>query len=258
MISNIGGYKPSTAPRGASMVRANNRFGEILEAKANRTDTFSKTSSTAAISPSPISAEQLSSVNETQRKLDKIDKDIKNTDYSGMTKAEIYADIEGRYADAFDDFYATRGGAYCKDHIMIQDQFREQIKEYAGKISEKDVNEARGYAGMTDEEMEAAIKEKYKGKTGLIDQLNLFGELFSTGILSRKYGDSESVNMSIALQHSVERKGDSNVPKNEWLASLDERGAGSAFDLLINNPYYSQVERGWFRSVIDDILYGII
>ena len=254
MINNIGGYRPSSAPRGASMIRADNRFGEVLAAKANRTDTFSRSSAPA----SAVSAEQLSSVNETQRKLDKIDQDIKNTDYSGMTKSEIYADIEGRYKEAFDDFYAANWVTVCKDHEMIQDKFREHREEYVGKMSGEELKEARGYAGMTDEEMEAAIKEKYIGKTGLIDQLNLFGELFATGILSRKYGDDEAFYLNISLRHSVERRGDSNVSKDEWLASLEERGADSAFDLLVNNKYYSPAERAWFRSVINDILFGII
>ena len=70
--------------------------------------------------------------------------------------------------------------------------------------------------------------------------------------------NAEAANMSIALRHSVERRGDSNVPKDVWLASLEERGADSAFDLLVNNQYYSQAQRAWFRSVIDDILFGVI
>ena len=255
MINNIGGYRPSSAPRGVSMVRANNRFGEVLAAKANRTDTFSRSSAPS----SAISAEQLSSVNETQRKLDKIAEDIKNTDYSGMTKAEIYADIEGRYADAFDDFYMTMAFSTCEDHIMIHEQFLNDVHSLTdSKVTFDFFNESRGYSDMSYDEIENAIKEKYVGKTGFIDQLNLFGELFASGVLSNKYGNKEAINMAMTLGLSVECGGDMQISKDEWLSRLNGTGASSPFDLWVNNTVFSPPERAWFQSIVDDILFGVI
>ena len=66
-------------------------FGEVLKETAPAKDTFK---STSAAERTPATTSIASSVPDTQAKLDKISEAIKNTDYSEMSKAEIYADIE--------------------------------------------------------------------------------------------------------------------------------------------------------------------
>ena len=229
------------------------KFSEALIQKAKNADTFYKTSGSCSV----ISKEQLSSVNDTQRKLDKIAEDIKNTDYSGMTKAEIYADIEGRYVEAFDDFYASMAFATCKDHIMVNEHFNNSIDNYVGEFSRDILNEARGYSDMSYEEIEASIKEKYAGKNGFIDQLNLFGELYSTGVLKNKYGGSKAIDLAMTLSFSLECGGDMNISKSEWISRLNEQGVSSPFSLWVNNPIFTKAERDLFQSAADDILFGI-
>ena len=94
-----------------------NRFGDVLK-QSSAKDTFSASS----VSNKSVGGGSLSTAY-TQAKLDKILDEIKNTDYSDMSKTEIRADIEGKYANAFEDFYATFAIQTCTDYIMIHDHF---------------------------------------------------------------------------------------------------------------------------------------
>ena len=229
-------------------------FGEALNNASSAKDSFSS-SSAVGTSETFFNKSTMSSVPITQAKLDKISAAINDTDYSKMTKAEIYADIEGKYVDAFDDFYATLAFSACKDHEIIHDQFVNDVHNYVGYLKNT-VREARGYSDMSFDEIEAAIKEKYIGKTGFMDQLNLFGELFSSGVLSNKYGREEANNMAVRLGMSVECRGEGIIPKNEWLERIEQTGASSPFSLLINNPYLANMKE-IYETMVDDILFGI-
>lgn len=231
---------------------AANNFGDVLK-NASSKDTFTA-SSVWEKDPDRTAVSEFAA---TQTKLDDISAAIKNTDYSGMTNAEIYVDIEKKYAEAFDDYYITCALATCKEHIMINDQISADIKKYVGETSLDLVNEARGYAGMSFDEIEKAVKEKYIGKTGFVDQLNLFGELFSTGVLSHKYGRRNAVEMAMNLSLSVEFGGDMRISRREWLSRIEESGASSPFGLLLNNQYFAQY-KDKFQPMVDDILFGII
>ncbi|MDE5576494.1 MAG: hypothetical protein K2J11_03815 [Oscillospiraceae bacterium] len=198
-----------------------------------------------------------SSIPDTQAKLDSISEAIKNTDYSGMSKAEIYVDIEKKYADIFDDFYMTMAVETCKDHNMIHLQFLDDIKN-AGcdKITLSDKLEARGYSNMDYNEIEAAIKEKYAGKTGFVDQLNLFGELYSAGVIINKFGWEAATDMASHLSLSLQCGYDGRISKSEWLSVIEETGISSPFTFLINNPYFAK-ESELYKLMADDILFGI-
>ena len=229
-----------------------NSFGDVLK-QSSAKDTFRASSF-------PITADMGSSlgVADTQAKLDKISAAIKDTDYSDMTKAEIYAEIEKRYEDAFDDFHASRAILACTDHIMVNEQFYRDIDNYVGKIRPSNiVNEARGYTDMSYDEIEAAIREKYAGKTAFIDQLNLFGEMFSSGVLHNKYGSNKAVNMAMDLCLCVECGGNKTISKSEWLSRIEQTGTSSPFSLLLNSPYFSLAEKELFKSMVDDILFGV-
>jgi len=227
-------------------------FGEVLKNTPAK-DTFT----TTPVFESNQKRTVVSDFSDTQARLDDISEAIKNTDYSGMTSAEIYVDIEKKYENAFDDFYMTKALAACKDHIMINDQFLNDIHNNVGKTTLALINEARGYAGMSYDEIENAIKEKYAGKTGFIDQLNLFGELFSTGVLFNKFGTDETIHMAMDLSISVEFGGDMRISKSEWLSRIEESGVSSPFSLLINNPFLAQFKEK-YQSMVDEILFGVV
>ena len=230
-------------------------FGEVLKEAAPAKDTFK---STSAAERTPATTSIASSVPDTQAKLDKISGAIKNTDYSEMSKTETYADIERKYADSFDDFYMSLAFSPSNDHIIIRQQFLEDVSDHIGSmcIPLDFVHEARGYSGMSYDGIEAAIYEKYAGKTGFIDQLNLVGELFSSGVLSNKFGD-DAVFLIGDLENSIECGYNGIISKNEWLSKIDELGVSSPFSLLINNPYYAEYKEK-YQSMVDDILFGIM
>lgn len=233
-----------------------NSFGEVLKQSTSVRDTFNSVSSAERAREKVT----VSSVPFTQAKLDSISEVIKNTDYSEMSKAEIYADIEKKYADSFDDFYMTAAVQPSEDHIMIRQQFQEDIHNNLGYTigctPRSIVFEAKGYSNMSYDEIEAAIKEKYAGKTGFIDQLNLVGELFSSGVLSNKLGHEEAFYMICNLETSIECGYDGRIPKSEWLDKIEETGVSSPFSLLLNNPYYAEYKEK-YRAMTDDILFGI-
>jgi len=228
-------------------------FGEVLKNTPAK-DTFT----TTPVFESNQKRTVVSDFSDTQAKLDDISEAIKNTDYSGMTNAEIYADIENRYVDAFDDFHITMAIATCKEHIMIHDQFLNDIhSNNAGRAGSALINEARGYSGMSYDEIENTIKEKYVGKTGFIDQLNLFGELFATGVLANKFGAKESIQLALDLRISVECGGNMDMSRKEWLSRVEKSGASSPFDLLINNPSLAKF-KDKYQAMVDEILFGIV
>ena len=226
-------------------------FGDVLK-KSSAKDTFSVSS----VSNKSVNGNSLSAAY-TQEKLDKILDEIKNTDYSDMSKTEIRADIEGKYANAFEDFYATFAIHTCTDYIMIHDHFFNSLYDITGRNwTFDDINEARGYSGMNYDEIESAIREKYSDKTSFIDQLNFFGELFSSGILDNKFGWYMTTNLVSNLNFSLECGGDIAIDKNEWLSRIEQTGASSPFSLLLNNPYLSNYKE-MFQSMVDYILFGV-
>lgn len=238
-------------PRTSNSIKQDS-FGDVLKSSAK--DTFNASS----VSNTAVNVGSLG-VATTQAKLDKISAAIENTDYSGMTKAEIYADIEKRYDESFDNFYMTTTIRACEEDIIIHDQFLNDIHNNIGyNITPLNlVKEARGYSDMSYDEIETAIKEKYANKTGFIDQLNLFGELYSSGVLFNKFGWDTATNMAFQLNLSIECNGEKMISKNEWLSRIEQTGVSSPFSLLLNTPYLSSGEKELFKSIVDDILFGI-
>lgn len=232
------------------------RFEDVLKQSASARDTFNSISSANRVREKVT----VSSVPFTQAKLDSISEAIKNADYSEMSKAEVYADIEKKYADSFDDFYMTMAVLPSEDHIMIRQQFQEDIHNNLGYTigctPRSIVFEAKGYSNMSYDEIEAKIKEKYVGKTGFIDQLNLLGELFSSGVLSNKLGYVEAIYMIGDLENSIRCGGNGRISKSEWLDKIEETGVSSPFSLLLNSPYFAEYKEK-YQTIADDILFGI-
>lgn len=257
IINGINDRLPVTAVRSkTSNSIKKDSFGDVLKSSAKDTFTASSVSNTA------VGVGSLS-IAYTQAKLDNISAEIEKTDYSGMTKAEIYADIEKKYTDAFDDYYASRAVWPCEDYIMVNNQFVTDIRNHIGVLTDDIIHEARGYSGTSYEEIEAEIKAKYAGKTGFVDQLNLYGELFTSGALTNKYGREADNLMNSRINISIEFIGvnkyepGQRLSKDEWLRRVDESGVSSPFSLLLNAPYLSLAEKELFKSMIDDILFGV-
>ena len=84
------------------------------------------------------------------------------------------------------------------------DAYNEIKKEYIGDKTEFPfASVALGYSGMSFEEKEAAIYQKYAGKNTLQDFLNMQGELFQTGVLDNKMGFSGSFQYQCILSQQL-------------------------------------------------------
>ncbi len=229
-------------------------FSDVL-VKSSAKDTFN---STPTVERTAIKKETFSNISDTQAKLDKISAAIKDMDYSEMSKAEIYADIEKRYEDAFDNYHATRAISACQEYNIINNQFVTDVRNCIGRLTDDIIHKARGYSGTNYEEIEAEIKEKYTGKTGFVDQLNLYGELFTSGVLANKYGRETTYNFNTNLNLSLDLSGFNEykpLSESEWLKSVEEANVSSPFAFLLNNPYISMYKE-MYKSIIDDILFG--
>ncbi len=239
-ITGMNAYTRTTAYTPAKTSKAT--FCDKLQ-KAQNTDTFTRTA--------PVDL----SIADTQLKLDKVAAGGRAVDYSGMTKAEIFAEIENRYKEAFDDFYMAKSLHLTKEHIMISNQYDDELRQMIGldgSAFELYV-ESHGYTGMSTDEIANAIKEKYAGKTGFKDQLNLFGELWSAGVLSEKYGHHTAISMITDIEISM-----GCIPaksNQEFFGGIDPNT--SAFDMLMNNEYVPAAHKEVYERIIEDILFGI-
>ena len=238
-ITGINTYTRTTNYTSAKTAKTS--FCDELQ-KAQNTDTFTRTT--------PIDP----SIAETQVKLDEVAAVGRAVDYSGMTKAEIFAEIENRYKEAFDDYYMARTVCATTEQSMMLSQYNDEIRSKIGINNSFELyNNARGYEGMSYDEIELAIKEKYVGKTGFQDQLNLFGELFTAGVLSNKYGHHTAVSMITDMKISMGCV--VTKPKSEFYGGIDPNS--SAFDMLMNNEYVPATHKEVYQRIIEDILFGI-
>lgn len=240
-ISGIGNYNNAVYTYKTVAKETGTGFQTELQ-KAQNADTFTRSMS---VDPG---------IAETQLKLDKVAAAGRAVDYSGMTKAEIFAEIENRYKDAFDDFYTARAVCLTKEQEKILSQYNSEVEEKIGiSNSIEFYNEARGYGGMSYDEIEVAVKEKYAGKTGFKDQLNLLGELFATGVLTDKYGLHTATQMCTDMRISM---GCSPLKTEaELYGGIDPNA--SAFDMLMNNEYVPDAHKEVYERIIEDILFGI-
>jgi len=156
----------------------------------------------------------------TRAKLIELARINKQADYTGMSYDEIYAEIWNRYNEAFEGNMIAINGLVAgpPEWSVISSKFEDELEEHivepemalrkamSGKTSYTPyensklssevygdcVSPARlkvlGYEGMSINEIEAAIKEKYAGKNTTQDFLNMQSELHKTGVLFNKMG----------------------------------------------------------------------
>ena len=166
----------------------------------------------------------------TETKLEKLRKMAEVSDYSGMSYEDIYTTIWNRYNTAFGGrlsaITAPCNGIMSLDWSDINNQFIKEADKYVniplrrslekqglidnGVYSEEaqqilsDIRAAPlGYSGMSFEEKEAAIFEKYKGKDSYLDFISMQGELFKTGIYSKKLGVEGAIQLSSHMSYET-------------------------------------------------------
>jgi hypothetical protein len=154
------------------------RFSDALEIINKQNVTYSPTKT------NPPSREEV--VNKKLAELRRIHEEF---DYSKLScTAEAYAVIEKRFEEAFpDEFEISRSFGYLTrglpEYCAISKEFiKEASRYYDSTIEER--NKYRGYDGLSYEEIESVICEKYAGKETLRDQLNLLGELTEAGVIN--------------------------------------------------------------------------
>lgn len=168
--------------------------------------------------------------NATQAKLKQLAELDKQSDYTGMSYDEIYAEIWNRYNEAFDGNMMAIKPYFAgpAEWAVINNQFVDEItthidhpamaaahkaadeaegktnvdrtnaesyalnklcRDKAGEVCQNARWKALGYDGMSFEEREAAIKEKYAGKNTTLDFLKMQGELYNAGVLHNTMGE---------------------------------------------------------------------
>ncbi|MCL1809751.1 MAG: hypothetical protein FWG42_08350 [Clostridiales bacterium] len=155
-------------------------------------------------------------------------KAAENSNYAGMTLAQVYKEIFDRYNNAFNGnihaiacFVET-----CLEWGDINNQFVTELdstfksffRENPSVTQRGAYNEMMGYAGMAFSEIEAAITEKYGGDGSVAGFMNMIGEMMRSGTLDNKMGyiDGSSLAHSFVknLTRSMSCSYDANYPAN--------------------------------------------
>lgn len=156
--------------------------------------------------------------NATHAKLKKLREINERADYTGMSPEEIYKTIWDRYNEAFDGNMmaitaciagpAEWGPVNNQFYYEIRDQIihpamraareadpaltYEECRDIGGKVSGEAYLKTMGWDGMSYEEREASIKEKYAGKNTTRDFLMMQSELYKSGVLEYRMGSHAS------------------------------------------------------------------
>lgn len=165
--------------------------------------------------------------NATYAKLKQLAEVTAQTDYTGMSSDEIYAEIWNRYEEAFDgnmvaitacitgpvewarinnhfvneihhrifipEVNAAREAAGAVNSYEGKMAVEKDFQKNAGKVLHNSLLKVLGYDGMGFDEMEAAIREKYIGKNTTLDFLKMQSELKRSGVLEHKMGDQARI-----------------------------------------------------------------
>ena len=229
-------------------------------------------------STAPASPTEILPGDTTEVKLAKLRKMGEEADYTGMSYGEIEAAIWNRYNDAFDgnmpaisicvipspewiDINNQFNDEYCHNILYpLQEEFRlstgisvstwskdnydqherdmDAFHEYVRSNYEDFSTQALGYGGMTTEEIEQAICQKYAGKDTLRSYLNMQGELYRSGVLTSKFGLEgatayiNAIGNQLPLTYFFEDclKGPTwEISQSRWDAVLDGKFDAQAF-----------------------------
>ena len=263
LISGVNAYLGnSIQPK--TYAKSNGTFAEQLNA-AKITDTFtmSKTAKNETVTSNDSSI-----ITGFEKKLAEVLETGKNVDYTGMTPIEVYGEIENRYIKAFgDDFHAAKTFGCCEEYMKMNNQFIEEIDQISKSIHRDltidEKNVARGYGGMSYDEIESAIRKKYEGKTEVSDQLNLTGELFQAGILHNKYGQEKACDLRHDIEigfidsyHTFDNKNGGYYSKDEFLSKIKSGGGKTIFDGLMSSDAIPDNFKEMYEEMINNLLFN--
>ena len=224
MKINSQNFNSNSTPRVSGVdLKQNKGFQKALAAQMNSSkDTFVASGKEAYTKMQEAASAEIKPNDTTLVKLVKLKEIAANTDFSGMSYTEIYTNLWKSYDDAFGgNMPAIMSGlAQSQEKHSIHNQFMDDYEKYVSQplrtqifqetgcvygtdaydevvkeyIGDKEIcpfdSIALGYGGMSIEEKEAAIYQKYAGKNTLQDFLNMQGELWKTGVLKHKMGGS--------------------------------------------------------------------
>ena len=263
MKINSQNFNSNSTPRVSGVNLGQHKgFQKALAAQMNK-DTFAVSDKEAYTKMQEAASAEIKANDTTLVKLVKLKEIAANTDFSGMSYTEIYTNLWKSYDDAFGGNLAaitscialgqeissvnnqlkeeTNKYVYIplRNQIFQEtgcvsgtDAYREVVKEYIG---DKEIcpfaSAALGYGGMSIEEKEAAIYQKYAGKNTLQDFLNMQGELWKTGVLRQKMGFSGSSQYCSILGRQLEKH---FFPEN--VLSM-ENITQSQWDSVYNTPF---------------------
>lgn len=236
--------------------------------------------------------------NATHAKLKQLTEIDKQADYTGMSSDEIYAEIWTRYDEAFDGnmvaITACIGGPaewsavnnqfeYEILHHIVYPEERTALKaagvanastyeekkaleiscnEKAHQASTHSLWKVLGYEGMSFEERESAIKEKYAGKNTTLDFLKMQGELVRSGVLKHKMGDkADTYCAMIEIQfdrafnpNSIDRVGyekSSFMTADQWYRVADQPFDTAQFAAAMkDNLHRVSDHNGWTEDYV--------
>lgn len=253
--------------------------------------------------------------NATHAKLKQLAEINWQADYTGMSSDEIYADIWNRYNEAFDgnmvaitaciagpaewDVVNYQFVTEIRDRIVrpeqakviqdagglrgLTDEERFDLEasslEKTGQIVSNASLKALGYDGMSFEEREAAIKEKYSGKNTTLDFLKMQGELMRSGVLEHVMGDEARTYCDmIRLQfdyaynpNSIARVGYENsqlMTADQWYRVANQPFDAERFSTSMKEhlgritkangytPDTVKIMEGWFDRFINGAIEG--
>ena len=263
-------------------------------------------SNAAPQAAAPASPTEILPGDSTEVKLAKLRQMAEEADYTGMSYGEIYTAIWNRYDEAFDgsipavvigvipspewcdilnqfngeyrhnvlyplqkEFRLNTGidvSTWSKDnyaqHERDIDAFHEYVRSNYGNINAQ----ALGYGGMTTEEVEQAICQKYAGQDTLRGFLNMQGELYFSGVLGNKLGTEGAwafifaIGNQLPLTYFFEDclKGPTwEISQSRWDAVLDGKFDAHAFAADMREYLKNANFSGWDFDIEGAISQGI-
>ena len=170
------------------------------------------------ISPAPDASEENLAVGTYEQRLARLKKLHAETDYSGMEPRDRNKLIIDRFKAAFPDYTAILGGLYDKlGENTVYGRIREEASIQAveacegfsfpmqGKERAEFQRYVWGYDGMTEDEIRAAVHEKYDGRT-LADKIAILQELSNMGIDREAAGLFLNIQVDIEMRKGTERE----------------------------------------------------
>lgn len=147
-------------------------------------------------------------------------------------------------------------------HERDMDTFHKYVQFKYGDLHAQ----ALGYGGMSTEEIEQAICQKYAGKDTLRDFLNMQGELYRSGVLSNKLGSEgasaylSAINSQLPKTYFFDEfiKGTvMDISQSRWDAALDGRFDAHAFAADMRESLKTANYSGWNFDIAGAISQGI-